>query len=117
MKIANKLTFLFLFIFIFNGIQACSKTQIFATPNPPEEENKIKDIVLPEDIQVIPYGGKASECQPGADIDKSYDGLFTTELSESHYHSSLQRTIHAFQPGTLSKAALSADKCARLQKF
>lgn len=92
MKIANKLTFLFLFIFIFNGIQACSKTQIFATPNPPEEENKIKDIVLPEDIQVIPYGGKASECQLGADIDKSYDGLFTTELSESHYHSSWSNT-------------------------
>lgn len=45
------------------------------------------DVVIGEDIQVKPYGGKASEYQPGYDIDKSYDGKFTDDTSESHYHS------------------------------
>ena len=50
-------------------------------------------MVLPEDIQIIPYGGKASEYQPGSDIDKSYDDKFTQGISfESHYHSSWSNT-------------------------
>lgn len=45
------------------------------------------DVVVGEDIQVKPYGGKASEFQPGYDIDKTYDGKFTDGTTNSHYHS------------------------------
>lgn len=45
------------------------------------------DVVVEEDIQVKPYGGKASEFQPGYDIDKTWDGLFYSTNPESHYHS------------------------------
>ncbi len=51
-----------------------------------------EELVLVEDKQVIPYGGKASSYQPGQDIDKSYDGKFTTASEASHYHSSWSNT-------------------------
>lgn len=75
-------------------LHACSSSDKTLTPPSPsfEEEEEIKEITLPEDIQIIPVGGKASECQPGSDIDKSYDGKFTTGAAESHYHSSWSNT-------------------------
>ncbi|WP_285829076.1 M60 family metallopeptidase [Bacteroides acidifaciens] len=45
------------------------------------------DVVVDADIQIKPYGGKASEYQPGYGIEKSYDGKFTIDGTESHYHS------------------------------
>ena len=50
------------------------------------------DVVIGEDIQIKPYGGKASEYQPGYNIDKSYDDKFTEGSSESHYHSPWNNT-------------------------
>lgn len=47
----------------------------------------VSDVVVDEDILVKPYGGKASEFQPGYDIDKTWDGVFTSSTPESHYHS------------------------------
>lgn len=80
----------------FNATLSCSsndKTLPQPIPDIEEEEEETKDVVLPEDIQIIPYGGKASEYQPGSDIDKSYDGKFTQGISfESHYHSSWSNT-------------------------
>lgn len=52
----------------------------------------VNDIVIAEDIQVKPYGGKASEYQQGYGIEKTYDGKFTEGGSESHYHSSWTNT-------------------------
>lgn len=48
------------------------------------------DIVIEGDVQILPVGGKANQCQPGYDIDKTMDGKFTTGPSyaeSSHYHS------------------------------
>lgn len=48
------------------------------------------DIVIEGDTQILPTGGKANQCQPGYDIDKSMDGKFTTGTSyeeSSNYHS------------------------------
>lgn len=45
------------------------------------------DVVVGEDIQVKPYGGKASEFQPGYEIEKTFDGKFTEGSNNSHYHS------------------------------
>lgn len=74
-------------------LHACSSSdKTLIPPSPNFEEEEIKEITLPEDIQIIPVGGKASECQPGSDIDKSYDGKFTIGTSESHYHSSWSNT-------------------------
>ena len=96
MKTFHKFTLLFLFLSIFNATLSCSsndKTLPQPIPDIEEEEEETKDVVLPEDIQIIPYGGKASEYQPGSDIDKSYDGKFTQGISfESHYHSSWSNT-------------------------
>ena len=44
------------------------------------------DIVLSEDIKVQPSGGKASECQPGQDIENTWDGKFSAD-GASPYHS------------------------------
>ena len=97
MKTFHKFTLLFLFLSIFNATLSCSsndKTLPQPIPDIEEEEEETKDVVLPEDIQIIPYGGKASEYQPGSDIDKSYDGKFTQGISfESHYHSSWSNTL------------------------
>ena len=84
MKTFHKFTLLFLFLSIFNATLSCSsndKTLPQPIPDIEEEEEETKDVVLPEDIQIIPYGGKASEYQPGSDIDKSYDGKFTQGIS------------------------------------
>ena len=103
MKTFHKFTLLFLFLSIFNATLSCSsndKTLPQPIPDIEEEEEETKDVVLPEDIQIIPYGGKASEYQPGSDIDKSYDGKFTQGISfESHYHSSWSNTSF---PATIS---------------
>lgn len=48
------------------------------------------DITVEGDLQIKPTGGKANQCQPGYDIDKSMDGEFTTGTSyeeSSNYHS------------------------------
>ncbi|WP_291592502.1 M60 family metallopeptidase [Bacteroides sp.] len=48
------------------------------------------DIAIEGDTQILPTGGKANQCQPGYDIDKSMDGKFTTGTSygeSSNYHS------------------------------
>lgn len=51
------------------------------------------DVVVGEDIQVKPYGGKASEYQSeNYSIEKSFDGKFTEGSTESHYHSSWNNT-------------------------
>lgn len=42
-------------------------------------DNSLK---VDEDVRVRPTGGRASECQPGQDIDKSMDGN-----QDTHYHS------------------------------
>ena len=84
MKTFHKFTLLFLFLSIFNATLSCSsndKTLPQPIPDIEEEEEETKDVVLPEDIQIIPYGGKASEYQPGSDIDKSYDGVIHPSLS------------------------------------
>ena len=44
------------------------------------------DIVLSEDIKVQPSGGKASECQPGQDIENTWDGKFSAD-GANPYHS------------------------------
>lgn len=51
-----------------------------AVINVTQAGNKV--LVVDEDIAVRPTGGRASECQPGQDIDKSFDGDMNT-----HYHS------------------------------
>ena len=69
MKTFHKFTLLFLFLSIFNATLSCSsndKTLPQPIPDIEEEEEETKDVVLPEDIQIIPYGGKASEYQPGS---------------------------------------------------
>ena len=71
MKTFHKFTLLFLFLSIFNATLSCSsndKTLPQPIPDIEEEEEETKDVVLPEDIQIIPYGGKASEYQPGSGI-------------------------------------------------
>ncbi len=96
MKVFNNLAILFLFIPILSVMLSCSsnsKAQTQTASDSSEKESGIKDVVLPEDTQIIPYGGKASECQLGSDINKSYDGKFTQGIySESHYHSSWSNT-------------------------
>lgn len=44
------------------------------------------EIVLSEDIKVQPSGGKASECQPGQDIENTWDGKFSAD-GANPYHS------------------------------
>ena len=44
------------------------------------------EIVLSEDIKVKPSGGKASECQPGQDIENTWDGKFSAD-GANPYHS------------------------------
>lgn len=103
MKALSKITMLFLLISAFNATLSCSSNSRAKTQNSCDslgrstdslkKKNNIIDVSLPEDIQVLPYGGKASEYQPGSDIDKSYDGKFTEGLySESHYHSPWSNT-------------------------
>lgn len=44
------------------------------------------DIVISEDIKVIPSGGKASEFQPGQGIENTWDGKFSAD-GANPYHS------------------------------
>ena len=97
MKTFHKFTLLFLFLSIFNATLSCSsndKTLPQPIPDIEEEEEETKDVVLPEDIQIIPYGGKASEYQPGSDIDKSYDGKFTQGIRLSSHIITVHGVIH-----------------------
>ena len=57
MKTFHKFTLLFLFLSIFNATLSCSsndKTLPQPIPDIEEEEEETKDVVLPEDIQIIP---------------------------------------------------------------
>ena len=44
------------------------------------------DVIVEQDIKVKPTGGKASEKQPGQDIENTYDGKFSSD-GGSPYHS------------------------------
>lgn len=46
----------------------------------------MRGINVEGDLQIMPTGGKANQCQSGYDIDKSFDGKFTAAES-SNYHS------------------------------
>lgn len=97
MKALNKIIVLLLLVAGFSATLSCSSKsnaqKQSSSDNIQVRDSKIIDVKLPEDTQVMPYGGKASECQPGSDIDKSYDGKFTEGMySESHYHSSWSNT-------------------------
>lgn len=55
------------------------------------------DITIEGDTQILPTGGKANQCQPGYDIDKSMDGKFTTGTSyaeSSNFHSPFGSNTH-----------------------
>ena len=64
----KNITTYLLSIFLCGSIlHACSSSdKTLIPPSPNFEEEEIKEITLPEDIQIIPVGGKASECQPGS---------------------------------------------------
>lgn len=47
------------------------------------KKSGISDVVVEGDVQLKPAGGKASEAQPGSDIDKSMDG----KMDDNCYHS------------------------------
>ena len=59
------------------GLAACSKEETPTVVVPPEtEQPTIDDVIVEADIKVTPTGGKASEHQPGQDIENSFDGKF-----------------------------------------
>lgn len=45
------------------------------------------NLIVEGDKQILPTGGKADQFHPGYDIDKSFDGKFTTSTESSNYHS------------------------------
>lgn len=45
------------------------------------------NLPVEEDLLIKPTGGKADQCQPSYDIDKTWDDKFTTAEESSNYHS------------------------------
>lgn len=67
------------------GLAACSKEETPTVVVPPEtEQPTIDDVIVEADIKVTPTGGKASEHQPGQDIENSFDGKFGADGQPYH---------------------------------
>ena len=67
------------------GLAACSKEETPTIVVPPEtEQPTIDDVIVEADIKVTPTGGKASEHQPGQDIENSFDGKFGADGQPYH---------------------------------
>lgn len=65
------------------GMAACSKDE--ETPVvPPTQEPSVEDVIVEGDFPIVPTGGKASECQPGQDIENSFDGKFGADGQPYH---------------------------------
>lgn len=65
------------------GMAACSKDE--ETPIvPPTQEPSVEDVIVEGDFPIVPTGGKASEHQPGQDIENSFDGKFGADGQPYH---------------------------------
>ena len=67
------ITLLFLLLL---SVTACKDTDELPDETPTVPDT---DIAVVQDTAVKPTGGKASECQPGQDIDNTWDGKFSSD--------------------------------------
>lgn len=67
------ITLLFLLLL---SVTACKDTDELPDKTPTVPDT---DIAVVQDTAVKPTGGKASECQPGQDIDNTWDGKFSSD--------------------------------------
>ena len=66
------------------GMTACSKDEETPVVPPTPQEPSVEDVIVEGDFLIVPTGGKASECQPGQDIENSFDGKFGADGQPYH---------------------------------